>query len=123
MHKENEVLQMQSDIRTFLAVNFESEPTPFNAHRLGIYSEENKAIDNGKFNYKELVFLHSYIDMVCNQFRKKTLIDQMLENTDKYSSKLPVETYQAELSMIAWLGSNVGQTFLSRCEEKIKQWD
>lgn len=119
-----EVLQMQSDIRAFLALNFEEEPIPFNAHRLGLYSEEKVAIDVGMFNYKELIMLHTYIDKVCNHFRKTTLLGLMVEEKPNvYSIKLPIEAYRVELTMIAWLGTNVGQGFLMEYEDNARKFE
>lgn len=118
------ILSMQADIRHFLEVTFKEEDrTPFNAHRLGIHIEnEEVAIDVVYFNYKELVALHTYIKMNYQaDYEHTTYIDYIASKGEKvYAGKLSEDAYKTELSMIAWLGSNVGQGFLQKYMENLE---
>lgn len=118
------ILSMQADIRHFLEVTFKGEDRiPFNAHRLGIYIEnEEVAIDVGYFNYKELVALHTYIKMnYQSDYEHTTYIDYIASKGEEVcASKLSEDAYKTELSMIAWLGSDVGQGFLQNYMENLE---
>jgi len=118
------ILSMQADIRHFLEVTFKEEDrTPFNAHRIGIYIEnEEVAVDVGYFNYKELVALHTYIQVNCSaDYDSTTYIDHIASKGEKvYAGRLSEDAYKTELSMIAWLGSNVGQDFLQKYMENLE---
>lgn len=119
----NRILSMQKDIRYFLEVTFKGEDrTPFNVHRLGIYIEnEEVAIDVGYSNYRELIALHTYIKMNYQaDFEKTTYIDYISSKGEKvYAGKLSEDAYKTELSIIAWLGSNVGQGFLQEFKKNL----
>jgi hypothetical protein len=120
------ILSMQADMRDFLQKHFSNEDRiPFNAHRIGLYIDienEEVAVDLGYFNYKELVALHTYVKMnYQTDYDGSTYIDHIASKGERViPSKLSEDAYN-ELSMIAWLGSNVGQGFLEKFMENIKE--
>jgi hypothetical protein len=123
---KQKILSMQSDIRHFIEVVFKDEErTPFNIHRIGVFNKDKDiAIDLGFLNYRELVSLHTYIKMNHNApYDKKTFIDYIAsKDNDPTPFSLPKEAYQAELAMIAWLGTNIGQGFLSKYKENLEEF-
>lgn len=117
------ILSMQKDIRHFLEVTFKGEDrTPFNSHRIGIYIEDEEvAIDVGYSNYRELVALHTYIKMNHqSEYEHTTYIDLIAAKGEKaWPNKFSEDAYKVELSIITWLGSNVGQGFLQKFKENL----
>lgn len=123
----NEILEMQSDLRIFFEVNYDDNPPiPFNIHRIGVFiKDEGKAVDVGYFNYQELISLHTYIDINYNiKHGKLSILDHIAcVGNNPQANQLSEDAYKAELSMITWLGSNVGQAFLSRFNKKIQDFN
>jgi hypothetical protein len=73
-------------------------------------------------NPREKAFAKAWEKINENSLGDTTLLDDLL-STDRFSPKPSERDYQVAATLIQWLGSHVGQCFLSQVEEETPPGD